>query len=233
MTTPDIITPVSGSSPRTDVGGAWETGVYQYNSTDGTKEIYSLSFPQADGSYTNMGINSAIYVETSGSNANTWYDYTLTSIPGIVTDTGTQIILSKNDGGLMITLPKPTTASWISSGGGPGTLGGATLQWEGSFTKNPGNDMWRWNVTGFNTDSTDYMYLYDEMPVLGNNASSIALLTFSASSTPTSQYGLFTPDLTKTYYIINFLAGSSSTNLNEVVVASKNFAKKKVFANFW
>lgn len=116
MTTPDIITPVSGSSPKTDVGGSWHTGVYQYHSTDGDKEIYSLSFPQSNGSYTNMGINSAIYVETSGTNANTWYDYTTTSIPQTVSDTGTQIKLYDANGALMITLPKPTIASWIASG---------------------------------------------------------------------------------------------------------------------
>jgi len=118
MTTPDIITPVSGSSPRTDPDGSWDTGVYQYNSTVGTKEIYSLSFPQSDGSYTDMGLASAIYVETT---TNTWYDYTTTSIPQTVTDSGTQILLYDSSGSLMVTLPKPSTASWISSGGGTST----------------------------------------------------------------------------------------------------------------
>lgn len=125
MVTPDIITPVSGSSPKTDSGGDWATGVYQYNSNDGDKEIYSLSFPQSNGSYTNMGINSAIYVDTT---SNTWYDYTLTSDPNVVTDTGTQIKLYDSSNNLIVTLPKPTTASWISSTSNEGLNTGSIIK---------------------------------------------------------------------------------------------------------
>jgi hypothetical protein len=120
-----------------------------------------------------------------------------------------------------------------SSGAGPNTLGAATDQWSASFTKNPGNDYWRWNVTGYNTEATDYIALYDYLPTLSSTDPPIGIRTFAASSSPTSQYGLFIPDKTKTYYIINYLSGTSSTNLNQQVLATKNFANKKVFCNFW
>ena len=123
-------------------------------------------------------------------------------------------------------------SSWVNAGG-PNTLGVATVQWSASFTKNPGNDYWRWNVTGYNTEATDYISLYDYLPTLSSTDPPIGIRTFAASSSPTSQYGLFTPDLTKTYYIINYLSGGSSTNLNQQVLATKNFANKKVFCNFW
>jgi hypothetical protein len=125
-----------------------------------------------------------------------------------------------------------TTVS--GSGGGTSTEGVPTVEWEAFFSKDPGSDYWRWTVTGLNTDSTDYIYLYDYMPTLTSTVSAIGQRTFPASSSSSTQYGLFTPDITKTYYVINYDGTSSSTNLGAVVLASKNFAaKKKVFCNFW
>lgn len=115
---------------------------------------------------------------------------------------------------------------------GTSTEGVPVVQWSAGFSKDPGSNYWRWTVTGLNTDSSDSIYLYDAMPTLSNSLTAIGVRTFAASSSSSTQYGLFTPDLTKTYYVINYLAGSS-TNLNAVVLASKNFANKKVFCNFW
>jgi hypothetical protein len=116
-----------------------------------------------------------------------------------------------------------------STGGGTSTEGVATVQWSASFSKNPGDDYWRWTVTGLNTDSTDYIYLYDEMPTSISTHQPIGTRTFTSSSSSSTQYGLFIPDITKTYYVINFLSGGSFE-----ILATKNFAaKKKVFCNFW
>lgn len=125
----------------------------------------------------------------------------------------------------------PTLSS--GSGGGTSTEGVPTVEWSAFFSKDPGSDYWRWTVTGLNTDSADYIYLYDYMPTVTSTDPAIGQRSFAASSSSSTQYGLFTPDLSKTYYVINFLAGSSSTNLNAVVLASKNFSSKKVFSNFW
>lgn len=123
--------------------------------------------------------------------------------------------------------PAPT------SGGGTGTESVPVVQWSASFSKDPGTNYWRWTVTGLNTDATDYIYLYDYMPTTTSTEPAIMTRTFAASSTSSTQYGLFTPDETKTYYVINYHGGSSSTNTGAVVLASKNFANKKVFCNFW
>lgn len=216
MTTPDIITPVSGSSPQTDDDGSWETGVYQYNSTVGTKEIYSLSFPQADGSYTNMGINSAIYVETSGASANTWYDYTTTSDPLTVTDTGTQIKLYNSSGSLMITLPKPTTASWISSG--PGTL--STNVAVGSF---------------YDVSSTHFSYKVDHSSAF---STSQTYQLHSTTLTPS-----FISDLVVGAPALSTNSRTHNWTIPDVVEIRDNYynvlasltlgQKRKVFCNFW
>ena len=125
---------------------------------------------------------------------------------------------------------KPTSASWLplSSGGGTSTEGVPIVQWSASFSKNPGNDYWRWTVSGLNTSSTDYIYLYDEMPTATSTHQPIGTRTFSASSSSSTQYGLFIPDITKTYYVINFLSGGSFE-----VLATKKFVSRKVFCNFW
>lgn len=115
-----------------------------------------------------------------------------------------------------------------SSGGGTSTEGVATVQWSASFSKNPGDDYWRWTVTGLNTDSTDYIYLYDEMPTSTSTHQPIGTRTFTSSSSSSTQYGLFIPDITKTYYVINFLSGGSFE-----ILATKNFGRNKVFSNFW
>jgi len=118
-------------------------------------------------------------------------------------------------------------AGWSSSDG-TSTEGVATVQWSASFSKNPGNDYWRWTVSGLNTSSTDYIYLYDEMPTATSTHQPIGTRTFSSSSSSSTQYGLFIPDITKTYYVINFLSGGSFE-----VLATKNFVSRKVFCNFW
>jgi hypothetical protein len=212
MTTPDIITPVSGSSPQTDVGGSWETGVYQYNSTVGTKEIYSLSFPQADGSYTNMGINTSIYVETSGASANTWYDYTTTSDPLTVTDTGTQIKLYNTAGNLMVTLPKPTTASWISTGSG-GTSAESASTTSATLGLDSNGDLAAFVTAG--SPSGDFT-IY-EGATLRNSFTHTTLTPSLVNATSWSSTN------SSTWYLKNSYGD----------VLDTYGGKKKVFCNFW
>lgn len=103
----------------------------------------------------------------------------------------------------------------------------ASYHWSGSFSDNPGNDFWRFNVTGFNTDASESIYLYDNPNMTG---SPIGTRTFSSSSSSSTQFGLFTPDETKTYYILKTHYQGSAIH----TLATKNFAtQKKVFCNFW
>jgi len=159
-----------------------------------------------------------------------WEDHDTTgsnTYPTSVTLNGTTVELY--DGSNIIgTFTHPYT-----SGGGTSTEGVPIVQWSASFSKDPGSNYWRWTVTGLNTDATDYIYLYDYMPTTTSTEPAIMTRTFAASSTSSTQYGLFTPDETKTYYVINYHGGSSSTNTGAVVLASKSFANKKVFCNFW
>lgn len=215
--------------------------VWRWRSSTSTHEIYDLE-TSGDWASTTQNIYS-IRVDTS---TNTWSDDG-SSNPTDVTVSGTAfsavtensdgtVSLYGNSGGtnmLLYVFTKPTTASWISSGGGTSTEGVPIVEWSAAFSEDPGSSYWRWTVTGLNTDSTDYIYLYDYMPTLTSTDPPIGERTFSVSSSASTQYGLFTPDVTKTYYVINYDGTSSSTNLGAVVLASKNFGQKKVHSNFW
>lgn len=220
------------------VSGTWG-GTYEYRHSaslsTSTLEVYSLYW-----NTTTLMTNHEIAVNKS---TNIWEDHG-TDNPGVLADpdvsgsgasNGRVELFNSVDNVLRYSFVKPTSASWISSGGGGGTSteGVPTVQWEAAFSKDPGSDYWKWTVTGLNTDATDYIYLYDFMPTLTSTGTYIGVRSFAASSSSSTQYGLFIPDETKTYYVINYLAGGSATNLNEVVLASKNFAVNKVFCNFW
>lgn len=139
--------------------------------------------------------------------------------PNVITLNGTTVELYNNT-----TLVGSFTHPYSNSSGGTSTESVPVYQWSGSFTNNPGNAMMRWNVTGFNTDSAESIYLYDNPNMTG---SAIGTRTFSASSSSSTQYGLFTPDLTKTYYIVKNQGSAIH------ILATKNFAKGKVCCNFW
>ena len=119
------------------------------------------------------------------------------------------------------------TSSMLWSTGGVNPLSVSVVQWSAFFSKNAGDEYWRWTVTGLNTDASDNIYLYDGMPGGTNIPNLIGIRSFAASSSSSTQFGLFIPDVTKTYYVVNLV------NSTFVVLASKNFAKKKVFCNFW
>lgn len=218
MTTPDIITPVSGSSPRTDANGSWATGVYQYNSTVGTKEIYSLSFPQSNGSYSNMGLNSAIYVETT---TNTWYDYTTTSIPQTVTDSGTQILLYDASGALMITLPKPSTASWIGT-----STQGSSVPSGSEYINAQGQLVF---VINSGSPSSDGNIVYKIFRRLKGGTLQQAYVVPHTSGAPTS----FNIGLNLSLYDKWELRVESNTALVQSAVLAVHTNIKKVFCNFW
>lgn len=218
--TPTSIPPISGS---------WQnsyTLAWRFSSTG--YEYYG--FQQSNGSF--LAHERNIRVNTS---TNVWEDGGTTS-PDTISESNGVISCFNSTGLLLYSFTKPTTASWISSGGtggGTSTEGVTTLEWTALFSPEVGSSDWRWTVTGYNSDAADYIYLYDEMPTLTSSATPVASFTFSQSSTSSTQSGVFTPDETKTYYVINYLVGSSSTNLNAVVLATKSFGRKKVSLNFW
>lgn len=106
MVTPTSITP-------TTVHSSWAGATYVWKQTVGSYEIYNLAF---NGVATNN--NHEIQVDTT---TNTWSDYGNNN-PHTVTDNGSTVTLSSGSTTYVV-FTKPTTASWISSGGGTSTEG--------------------------------------------------------------------------------------------------------------
>lgn len=233
MTQPTLETTISLT------GGEWSNMSYQHESTDTTNTYYEykISGAPTDTQYfIAYNWTTKKWYDTNPNTTHSTFGTSANDTTSTSRETGVNpsivYVMGDSSTVLKAQFDNPYYVA-TGSGGGTSTEGVATVEWQGSFTKNPGNDYWRWNVTGYNTEATDYISLYDYLPTLSSTEPPIGIRTFAASSSPTSQYGLFTPDLTKTYYIINYLSGGSSTNLNQQVLAIKNFANKKVFCNFW
>lgn len=97
------------------------------------------------------------------------------------------------------------------------------------------SNQWKAMATGKNTSVADYIYLYDSLPTSTSVETPIAIVTFLPQSIDTTKQMIFTLDLTKTYYIINFRAGlPSSTPYEETrQILAKYPSSKKVHSNFW
>jgi hypothetical protein len=226
----NLITPT-----HINTNGQWSAAVGAstsiHSSASSTEYVYTLANPNwtFDANahtfkYCNDPTSSDYQKWMDLGSANPWYVVEgLTHNTTTSTGANPQIVSFWQNTSLLFAINNPYYTSSTS------TEGVATVQWSASFSKNPGDDYWRWTVTGLNTDSTDYIYLYDEMPTSTSTHQPIGTRTFTSSSSSSTQYGLFIPDITKTYYVINFLSGGSFE-----ILATKNFAaKKKVFCNFW
>jgi len=213
MTTPEFLTRVSGGSWPS----AW--GMKHRSSPTGY-EVYDL-WTGTDW-YTSTEAHS-IKVDTA---TNIWYDGATTGAPTDVTPNGLNLELYEN-GTLIMTLVKPTEASWISSGGGPGTLGNTvdTASFAGTTVQQI-----QWSITNGSspTPNSNY-YLFSETP--GGTAKGTINLGSNPQAGVTFTSTYLNPsgaDFTGIWYVGY---GQNATRVN---LASYNFNQpKKVFCNFW
>jgi len=103
------------------LGGTW--GPFEFKETVGTYHYYSSSWDTTSPPYHGTKVQS----DSTASDYNIWSDSDTGHDPSVFTDNGDGTISLKNSSNtLLYKFTKPTSASWISSGGGTSTEGTGT-----------------------------------------------------------------------------------------------------------
>ena len=111
--------------PSVDSSSYWDRTEYRWRSSDTNKEIYDY-WNLNNNAWERSDDNLAIYVDTV---TNTWHDFGAGHPFNVATDTNDVVTLSSSGVPNLYKFQKPTTASWISSGGSGG--GGTTTEGTG------------------------------------------------------------------------------------------------------
>jgi hypothetical protein len=218
--------------PNTDSSALWANDEYHYWQTVGNEHHYSLAWVSAPGVFGGW-VNSAdpsAYAIKVDTTTDTWDDYG-SNHPHNVTD-GATVVLDSGAGLTFYKFTKPTTASWISSGGSSGGSG-ATPHSVGSGIDRANfggasavGVTETWTVrNGTNTGGSSYsFYLYDSTPT----GTPVATLTFPFNTPGDSvRSGTFTT--TEGTYYIGYGDGATRVNL-----AQRTYPARRVpRGNFW
>ena len=213
------ITPaVLASLDSTSVWGGQE---YRHRASVTNHEIYDLwNTGNVNWEYGDTGAYS-IKVNTT---TNTWSDYG-SSYPFIVTENSDGTVsLSASDTGLLYKFTKPTTASWISTGG-TSTEGVEVLG--GSLTFSNGSVSYTINSDSPTTSSTQYYGIQENGNFIGATANGIS----HSNGTPTT--GSVSGTVGTVYRLMHTNTGGGTTVLTELASLTATLGSKKVHCNFW
>lgn len=216
----------------TSTSGNWHSSFeYRWQSTSGIYELYGLYEVSNNTYYPNQEIK----VDTV---TNTWSDYG-SGNPYNVTETANNTItLSSSAGSTFLVLQKPSTASWISSGGGTSTEEVSILS--GSLSKSVNNLGQRfvvYTIDASSPTSSSANGLYDVRYTLKDGTTGRVYqpnsINHSYNTSTSGNFGLFysgtTPD--GLYELIHI--GSSLNSFAITVLAELTLSRGKVHSNFW
>lgn len=217
--TPQVLTSIASA-------GYSSTYYYKHKSSITGYEIYGMAYLSNN---TFVHERYDIKVDTS---TNTWIDHG-DGNPFQVLEVGFDIELREDVPGsnLLYKFTKPTSASWISSGGGLGTLSDTP---SGSLLYDLTNSKITWsiNTSSPSTASDAYAIVWAQSGSATNN--------YSLNYPTVSSADITSPDpLSGTWQLTHFNTSSTSnptTILDELTIGSDLqlvTTQRKVFCNFW
>jgi len=227
MTTPDILYP-----PSTSVSSGTLAGDYAYKvmttsthpswTFDSGYTYYDL-WHVSQSQFLYGGIN-AIKVQHSN---DTWHDANTSGQPTSVDDNANGTVYLYNNSTLIMSFVKPTTASWISSGGGTTNSEGSSNP-SGSFYFNSQSQLVF--VVNSTSPSSDGNIVYKIFRRTVNQVMGHAYTVTHSNGSPTE----FSIGLDLSLYDRWELRVESSTALvDSATMSVYSTAPKKVFCNFW
>lgn len=211
MTTPQTLPSIPGSHWHSQ-SGTWELA---WGSTQGDYEIYEL--------YVNGSIssNNGIKVNTnpSASDYNTWVDHGTSHPDNAPTENNGIVTLSSPGYANLYQFTKPTTASWISSGGGGGT-GSEGLSYSGDLLFVPSVPDLVYTIPQSSAAGSYTIYSYDagtsnlEETITHTTTGSVGTIGSVSNFDSSNTHKLFSP-------------------LGELLDTYSPGGVKKVHCNFW